>query len=180
MTLYGEQGSVWSMQDKEPYNTLVNTVLYIGAFVGTLVAFLCVSHSSPQVGKRRNSGIYLFNGFCIVGGILTAILNLPILFVGRFVHGLGAGCLTYLIPIMSKPLLSFSQLSLPSSYQRQCFYSVLDLAHSCYFRSCSFRARFASLYLSDLRVQYSLESNGCISCSCRYYPDPLIFVFLQT
>ena len=70
-------------------------MLYIGAFIGTLIAYLFVQ-------KRRNVGIYVFNIFCMVGGFMTAIINLPVLFIGRFVHGLGAGCLTYLIPIMSR------------------------------------------------------------------------------
>lgn len=38
MTLFHNQGYSWSVYHQEPHNTLVNTVAYIGAFIGAMTA----------------------------------------------------------------------------------------------------------------------------------------------
>ena len=69
--------------------------MYIGAFAGALTA-------SIYAKKRRLYGNYFFHTFCFVGALLTNFINYPCLFIGRLIHGYGAGCFSYLIPLMCK------------------------------------------------------------------------------
>ena len=101
MTLYSNADYNWSIKHKEPHNTLVNTVMFIGAFLGAFTA-------SIYVRKSRLHGIYIFNLFCALGSLATNFVNLPLLYVGRFVHGYGAGCFSYMIPIMCRCLFTTS------------------------------------------------------------------------
>ncbi len=100
MTIYHNNGLDWSVYDTEPHNTLVNTVTYIGAFLGSFTASYYVSPLSLQASKRRIIGIYAFNLYCIVGAVLCCIVNFIPLYIGRFLHGYGAGGFSYVIPIM--------------------------------------------------------------------------------
>lgn len=43
MTLFNNQGYSWSVYHQEPHNTLVNTVAYIGAFIGAMTGQFYVS-----------------------------------------------------------------------------------------------------------------------------------------
>ena len=84
----------WDLdKHKEPMNTLVSTVISVGAFLGSVLAQFFLR-------KRRNIAVVSFSLFCLVGAGLCLIVNLPLLFVGRFIHGFGAGGFSNLIPIM--------------------------------------------------------------------------------
>ena len=46
MSLYEKDGVNWSPDDREPLNTLVNTTLYVGAFVASLLSPIFVKDIS--------------------------------------------------------------------------------------------------------------------------------------
>ena len=74
-------------------NTLVSTVMYVGAFLGSILAEFFLR-------KRRNYAVYSFSIFCMLGAGLSLVINLPTLMVGRFIQGFGAGGFSNLVPIM--------------------------------------------------------------------------------
>ena len=95
MQIYSEScGDCWNLTSHaEPMNTLVSTVVFLGAFLGSVMAELFLR-------KRRNFAIFSFAVFCIIGAGLCLIVSLPALLIGRLIHGFGAGGFGNLAPIM--------------------------------------------------------------------------------
>ena len=115
MKLYDNAGYDWSINHEEPHNTLVSTAMFVGAFLGAFTASIYVSISQWQVKRTGLHGIYIFNLFCAVGSLCTNFVRFPLLYIGRFIHGYGAGCFSYLIPIICTNHLTSSKRDLASS-----------------------------------------------------------------
>ena len=55
MSLYDKDGVDWSPTNKEPYNTLVNTTLYVGAFAASMLSpFLVMIQHMRELFIRSN------------------------------------------------------------------------------------------------------------------------------
>lgn len=93
MQLFHISGFSWCTASREPWNTLVSTLPQVGSCLGAFTAHLFVARS-------RVTGIMVFNLLTLIGTILIQFITMPLLLLGRFISGYGAGAFSFLIPLM--------------------------------------------------------------------------------
>ena len=64
MILYSNAHFDWSIRDKEPHNTLVNTVMFIGAVLGAFTAFIYVRPLTPGQKEQASRNIRFQSVLC--------------------------------------------------------------------------------------------------------------------
>ena len=80
----------WDDQEKVYYSTLISTIAVIGLSLGTLVG-----GKTMTIGRRR--ALIIMEVVAFVGGLITQVLDVRLICIGRFMYGLTAGHATIIM-----------------------------------------------------------------------------------
>ncbi|KXS21772.1 general substrate transporter [Gonapodya prolifera JEL478] len=95
LATYRSDGSLAATPNSDDTTGWLTSIFLVGCIPGAF----SVSYASEHLGGRKNA-IYLASAFFLAGAIIQAAANgLGMFYAGRFVGGMGVGCLTGAVPL---------------------------------------------------------------------------------
>jgi MFS family permease len=74
----------WNDDETKLYNSLLTNISLIGIMVGAIAG-------GPIITYGRRRGVFLISALMLIGVVLTLILTLPTMIIGRFITGFAGG-----------------------------------------------------------------------------------------